>query len=251
MYAAAGLGALAIYVGLPKQGVPARRALFALLVALALGGLVLLVVRMLGESGGKAVFGILAVLSVGGAIRVVTHPRPVYSALYFILVILSTAALVILVGAEFLGIALVIVYAGAILVTYVFVIMLAQESESASRFASVLDYDRSAREPLLASAAGFLLTATIGTVLVRRSESPLARDLAENSGDAASAGGENTLELGRLLMIEYAVSVEVAGLLLLVAMIGAIAIARKRIPHADEGAAGPAPGEIGKRVEPY
>ncbi len=251
MYAAPGLGALAIYAGLPKQGAPGRRALASLLAALALGGVVVLVLGLLGDSGRPAVFGILSALAVGGAIRVVTHPRPVYSALYFILVILSTAALVIHVGAEFLGIALVIVYAGAILVTYVFVIMLAQQSESGARFASVLDYDRSAREPLWASAAGFLLTATIGTVLVRGAQAPGTRELFERSAGGAAAGGENTLKLGRLLMIEHAVSVEVAGVLLLVAMIGAIAIARKRIPHADEGAAGPAPGEIGRRVEPY
>ena len=63
-----------------------------------------------------------------GAIRVVTHPKPVYSALYFVLTVFASAGLFVLLWAEFMAAALVLIYAGAILVTYVFVIMLAAEA---------------------------------------------------------------------------------------------------------------------------
>ena len=56
------------------------------------------------------------------------HPRPVYSAVYFVLVVLATTGLCVLAAAEFLAAALVIVYGGAIMVTYIFVIMLAQQA---------------------------------------------------------------------------------------------------------------------------
>src|SRR4030095_6722893 len=72
-----------------------------------------------------AVFSLIAIASAG---RMITHNRPVYSALYFIMVVLSSAALFLMLQAEFMAFALVIVYAGAILITYMFVIMLAQQA---------------------------------------------------------------------------------------------------------------------------
>jgi len=154
----------------------------------------------------------------------VTHPQPVYSALYFILVILATTAILVLCGAEFLGFALAMVYAGAILVTYVFVLMLSQQSTLHSdAFTQGFDYDREAREPFWAVAAGSLLAATVGAVIVERDWGGIEQVSVE--------GGENTVALGRILMTQYAISVELAAVLLMVAMIGAIAVARKHIPH--------------------
>ncbi|MFQ5430140.1 MAG: NADH-quinone oxidoreductase subunit J [Phycisphaerae bacterium] len=245
-YGVAALTATGVYVGLPKAGRPIRAGLFLLLTAAAFGGLFYVLARVPGEASNPVSFCALGLLGVGGAIRVVTHPRPVYSALYFILVVLSTAALLILAGAEFLGAALVIVYAGAILVTYVFVIMLSQQpAQSGGRWASILDYDRAAREPFWGAIAGFLLMATLAGMIVRRPWPPW------NAASAAALAKENTLALGRVLMTDFAISVELAGVLLMVAMIGAIAIARKRIPRAVDDAPAPAPGEIGKSVPPF
>jgi NADH-quinone oxidoreductase subunit J len=126
-YAVAALGAVAIYVTLPKEGRSAHWCLVVLVVALAAGAALLLLGRLLGDAGNKLYFYLLSLLALGGAVRVVTHPRPVYSALFFVLVVLSTAGLMVLVGAEFLAAALVIVYAGAILVTYVFVIIVSKQ----------------------------------------------------------------------------------------------------------------------------
>jgi len=246
-YGMAAMGALAIFVGLPKGGRPARRGLLSLLMVLTGGALLMLLDRVLGGAAEQVSFCVLASLGIGAAVRVVTHPKPVYSALYFVFVVLSTAALIIHVGAEFLGAALVIIYAGAILVTYVFVIMLAQPSSAAptGRWAAALDYDRSAREPFWAVVAGFALLATLSQMIVSRQWPPL-----DESGVAAMMD-RNTLELGKVLMTEFAISVELAAVLLMVAMIGAIAIARKRIPRADEGVETPPPGAIGKAVEPF
>src|SRR5688500_5995780 len=126
-------------------------------------------------------FWIFSLIALGGAVRVVTHPRPVYSALYFVLTVFATAGLFILLWAEFMAAALVLIYAGAILVTYVFVIMLATQAApttggpdgattparggdgdgtptgptGAPRLAALAEYDAVSREPLVAAAVGF------------------------------------------------------------------------------------------------
>jgi hypothetical protein len=83
--------------------------------------------------GGMGVyFWIFSAIAIIGALRVITHAKPVYSALYFVLTVFATAGLFLLLWAEFMAAALVIIYAGAILVTYVFVIMLAAEATTTS-----------------------------------------------------------------------------------------------------------------------
>jgi len=99
-------------------------------------------------------FWILALLAIASGAAMIVQRNPVYSALWFALVILSTSCLFLLQFAYFLAAATVIVYAGAIVVTFLFVIMLAQQTGLAS-------YDRQAREPLLACIAGF---AVLGAV---------------------------------------------------------------------------------------
>ena len=106
-----------------------------------LGGAILLLCGLIlgldlirfGAETGRYVnvyFWIFSAIAIFGAVRVVTHPRPVYSALYFVLTVFATAGLFILLWAEFMAAALVLIYAGAILVTYVFVIMLAAEASA-------------------------------------------------------------------------------------------------------------------------
>jgi NADH:ubiquinone oxidoreductase subunit 6 (subunit J) len=99
----------------------------------------------------------LAVLSAG---LMVTHSDPVHAALAFAMVVLSTCGLFLLLGAPFLTAATVIVYAGAIVVTFLFVIMLAQQLGYSSA-------DQRSREPFLASLAGFVLLAAVLCVLHR------------------------------------------------------------------------------------
>src|SRR5207249_7138065 len=86
----------------------------------------------------------------------VTQSNPAYGALAFALVVLSTCGLFLLQAAPFLMASTVIIYAGAIIVTFLFVIMLAQQ-------AGLSDADQRSREPLLATVAGFVL---LGALLV-------------------------------------------------------------------------------------
>lgn len=94
------------------------------------------------------------------ACLMITLRNPVHSALSFAMVVLSTCGLFLLQAAPFLMAATIIIYAGAIVVTFLFVIMLAQQ-------AGVSDADQRSREPFLATVAGFVLLACIFAVLQR------------------------------------------------------------------------------------
>jgi NADH:ubiquinone oxidoreductase subunit 6 (subunit J) len=98
-----------------------------------------------------AAFAGLAIVS-GGAM--IVQRNPVYAALWFAMVVLSTCGLLFLQAASFLAASTMIVYAGAIIVTFLFVIMLAQQS-------GLADYDRRTREPLFSVLAAFLLLTTL------------------------------------------------------------------------------------------
>lgn len=243
-YFLAAIGAVGLYVALPKPG-PSRRAAALLLGAASIGGLLAVLRFAFGEAAATNIyFYILTVLTVGGAVRVVTHPKPVYSALFFVMVVIASAGLAIVAGAEFLGAALVIVYAGAILVTYVFVIMLAQQPDETD-LSTAVQYDADSREPATAVMAGFVLVATLAGVIVGRTWPA--------STPMPAVEGSHVAAIGRELMTRYAVAVEVAGVLLMVAMIGALAIARKHVPsdaHARRSEM-PPPGEIGRTVKPF
>jgi NADH-quinone oxidoreductase subunit J len=110
-------------------------------------------------------FYLFAAIALGASLRVISHPRPVYAALYFILTILSSAGLYVLLSAEFMAFALVIVYAGAILITYLFVIMLATETPTADQVEALSEYDRYSREPAVATVIGFMLVAGMTTLM--------------------------------------------------------------------------------------
>jgi NADH-quinone oxidoreductase subunit J len=242
MYAVLTVAAAGLYMIMPTMISGAQRIRRAGLIV-ALGGVVgalILATRWIDPAfDGRFFFFIFAGLALAAAARVISHPNPVYCALYFILVVLAVTGLCILASAEFLGIALVIVYAGAILVTYVFVIMLAQQQ-------GVSLYDRAAREPLAAVVLGFVLVAAvtrgmigtdpIASNLLAQKKPTVARTVAETpaveTAPAAALVESNTRGVGRELMTTYVVAVEVAGVLLLVAMVGAIAIAQKRLDPA-------------------
>lgn len=197
------------------------------------------------------VFGLIALVS---GVRVITHTQPVRAALWFIMVVLSSAGLLLTLSAEFVAYALVIVYGGAILVTYMFVLMLAsQSSESESEDASPM-YDRRAREPMLAVLAGFVLLSTLlgfsfessrlpepavtrsleASPLVNRVDDRLPEVVVEHRGEA---GVETNLEaVGRDLFESHPLAIELAGVILLVSLVGAVVIARTEVP--DDEAAG-------------
>lgn len=188
--------------------------------------------RSLGAGSWGWYLGFAAVM-LFAAVRVITHSKPVYSALYFVLLVVSAAGLMILMGVEFLSYALIIVYAGAILVTYLFVIMLAQQAYPAT-------YDTHARQPFWGCVAGFFLIALLATQLFL----PGAPAVAPTLGETA-AGMDNFTATGTRLLTEYVIGIQLVGVLLLAAMVGAIAIARRERPAGDSGPAGPSLGDAG------
>lgn len=179
-------------------------------------------------------FWIFSAIALFGAVRVVTHRRPVYSALYFVLTVFATAGLFVLLNAQFMAGALVIIYAGAILITYVFVIMLAAQPAGAGTTTAaqqMADYDHFSRDPFIASAIGFALMGVLLFVIFDRPGE--LRPAPDTSAQIAASGAPpvsgNTQELGVYLFNNQQVSLELAGLLLTIAMVGAIVIARRRV----------------------
>lgn len=117
--------------------------------------------QCLGHWGDNLVFGVMGVTAIVSAALAVTFRSPIYCAIWFALSLLATAGLFMVQGAQFLGVATIVVYAGAILVTFLFVIMLAQPEGHAF-------YDRVSWEGLLASVTGAVLVGilTMTTVAV-------------------------------------------------------------------------------------
>ena len=117
--------------------------------------------QCLGHWGDNLVFGVMGVTAVVSSALAVTFRSPIYCAIWFALSLLATAGLFMVQGAQFLGVATVVVYAGAILVTFLFVIMLAQPEGHAF-------YDRVSWEGMLASVTGAVLVGilTMTTVAV-------------------------------------------------------------------------------------
>lgn len=304
IWAVAALGFAGIYALLPavRRSAPIWGGLLAA-AALVFAGV--WVVRREGPWPETVLFYSFSFLAIAGGILMLSQKNPVHAALSFALVVLSTCGLFLLLAAPFLMAATIIIYAGAIVVTFLFVIMLAQQAGLASA-------DARAREPFLASLAGFVLLGSLWIVIdrtynvepqlrqlekvanaaaweevetiwgipaVQGTEKTLpaleplrqafpggpvevlepawaARDLPaikrnaqalldyherhrHRRGTVAAPGeapakkppelpAENVAALGRALFSRYLVPVELAGVLLLVATIGAIVIAGRR-----------------------
>lgn len=168
MYVGLAIGALGVLLALPRERVNPQ-IIGTVLAAAGFGAVIAaLALRALDASGLPNLhFYIFAPIAILSALRVITHQQPVYSALYFILTILSSSALYLLMGAEFMALALIIIYAGAILITYLFVIMLATQAPSESEVGALSPYDALAREPLWATIMGFGILAVLTGMLAQ------------------------------------------------------------------------------------
>jgi NADH-quinone oxidoreductase subunit J len=164
LYLACGLGAVGVLLALPRKNV-SPFVVGALVGAIGIGLLFIGLAASHPDHTPNIFFYAFSGLALLSALRVITHPRPVYSALYFVLTILSSCGLYLILSAEFLAFALVIVYAGAILITYLFVIMLATEGPTAEAVEALTEYDRVAREPVYATVAGLLLLCGLTTLM--------------------------------------------------------------------------------------
>jgi NADH:ubiquinone oxidoreductase subunit 6 (subunit J) len=155
------VGAAAIYLLLPRpQAFPWVWGALAGAVSLVLGGVYLVARGTVTEETlpGTILFYAFSGIAIGAGAMLVTQHNPARAALSFALVILSTCGLFLLLAAPFLMAATIIVYAGAIIVTFLFVLMLAQQQ-------GLSDADVRSREPLLATLAGFVLLGALLYVL--------------------------------------------------------------------------------------
>jgi len=171
-------------------------------------------------------FYLFAISAITGGLFTVISRQPVHSVLWLILAFLSSAGLFVLLGAEFVAMLLVIVYVGAVMVLFLFVVMM-------------LDVDFA---ELKAEMAKFMpLALLIGLVILMQMVMAYgAWDSAEGASDLLaqpiSAEVQNTAALGIVLYDEYFLLFQLSGLILLVAMIGAIVLTlrhRKDIKRQD------------------
>lgn len=278
LYLLLAVGCVGVAAALPRRGVNPR-VIGAVVGAASGGGVLLLLGLRAGDAIPNLFFYVFAFVALAGALRVITHPRPVYAALYFVMTVLASAGLFVILSAEFVAFALIIVYAGAILITYLFVIMLATQAPTEERVEVLAEYDAQAREPVAATVVGFLLLGALTTMLFRgageltppdprradaapvverlpgRVGSALRREGTMRAGERVASvdaeGGEAVVEdaLGRgrkvrlpegveatnvegvafTLLADKPGSIEIAGVILLMAMLGAVVLARRQV----------------------
>ena len=268
MVALAGLGIYMMLPRGPESDAKSVRITGGVLGALAVAWLAYQFGQTLPQAYSAICFYVLGAVTVASAGLMISARNPVYSALWFAMVLLSNSGLYLMAGAEFLAAATVIIYAGAIIVTFLFVIMLAQPRGTAS-------YDRFSREPAFSCAAGVILAATlIGTlsyssqyetvpandkalrpvrpttalvdrVLGRRPDAevqptpliPTPRTPAFEGQDV----NPQVEQLGQTMFNDHYVSVEIIAVLLLIAVVGAVAIASRGRTALSTAAPGLAP----------
>lgn len=160
LYLGLAVGGVGVLMALPRPRV-SPQVVGALVAAAGFGAIFLGLALSAGESRPNVFFYLFSLIALGSGLRVITHPRPVYAALYFIMTILASSALYLLLGAEFMAFALIIIYAGAILITYLFVIMLASQAPSEDDPEGLAAYDTYSREPGISTAIGFVLLALL------------------------------------------------------------------------------------------
>jgi NADH-quinone oxidoreductase subunit J len=243
------LGTVGIWLSLPGHGLRLR--MVGLIVSLASLGLFASQVPSLGAPGRDALFWILASVTIIAAAGTISFRNPVYCAIWFALSLLATAALFFFQGSQFLAVATVVVYAGAILVTFLFVLMLAQPRGHAA-------YDRVSWEGLLSATAGAVLvgvlTMTMASLLT--GQQPVVPTVATAATSQQVDRSQEILadqhmaHLGRELFSRYLIAVEVAGTLLLVALVGAVAIVaqHRRLAELPSTAASPPIEPLARRV---
>ncbi|SMH47728.1 NADH-quinone oxidoreductase subunit J [Mesorhizobium australicum] len=168
-------------------------------------------------SGLEAVFFYLfAFVAVAAGFMVISARNPVHSVLYLILTFFNAAALFLLTGAEFLGMILLVVYVGAVAVLFLFVVMMldvdfAELKQGALQYAPI------------GALVGLILAAELIVVVGGYTFAPqLASTVAQPTPDLATRS--NTAALGDILYTDYFFHFQIAGLVLLVAMVGAIVL---------------------------
>ena len=172
----------------------------------------------------EVLFFIAAIGAIAGAIGVVALQNPFFSVLALVFHLLSLAALFLLLQAQFVAAAQVVVYAGAVMVLYVFVVAYVGGSD----------------EPLTASTGATLRPVSLLFALalfVELSIAIIGTGLSALNSDGApyTSGFGTPAEVGALFLTQFLLAFEIASLLLLIAAVGAVILARRRAGLSDGG----------------
>jgi NADH-quinone oxidoreductase subunit J len=172
------------------------------------------ITNLIGGSTADVLFYVFAALTLLCGVLVIANPfsrNPVTSAMFLVLTIISMTGLFVLLHAFFLAAVQIIVYAGAVLVLFVFVIMLLDVKQEERR-----------RIKMFGFVAGLVSVGAITVVLIESlaSVKPPATPPVQEGG---------TYELGKLLFTQYTLPFEIVSVLLLVAMIGVILLSKKKL----------------------
>ncbi|OJT97951.1 MAG: NADH:ubiquinone oxidoreductase subunit J [Alphaproteobacteria bacterium 65-7] len=159
-------------------------------------------------------FYFFAAILIASAIMVIAGRNPVHSVLFLILSFFNAAGLFVLMGAEFLGMILIVVYVGAVAVLFLFVVMMLD-----------VDFAELKRGTLQYVPFGVLIGLILAAELAMAGSAWMLKPAARNAlAQATPAGVTNTEALGHILYTDYVYTFQIAGLVLLVAMIGAIVL---------------------------
>jgi NADH-quinone oxidoreductase subunit J len=158
-----------------------------------------------------------AAILIFAALRVITTRNPVHAALWLVLSFFSAAGIWLLLQAEFLAIALVLVYVGAVMVLFLFVVMMLDVNFEVLRqhFKSYLP---------IAAAVGALVLFEMALVIVDSA-------IGHTATAEPPPTGSNTVALGKLLYVDYVYPFEIAAVVLLVAIVAAIALTQRGEPR--------------------
>ncbi len=180
-------------------------------------------------------FYLFASVVIASAVMVIMSRNPVHSVLWLILAFFNAAGLMVLVGAEFIAMLLVIVYVGAVAVLFLFVVMMLNIDFAAMRAGFVRNF------PLGILIAAILLAELL---LALGAYGAGGIELGQSDGTATAAVGQSNIEaIGALLYGRYIVLFEIAGIILLVAMIGAIVLTHREVKPGARGRQ-----DIGKQI---
>lgn len=169
----------------------------------------------------EVTFIVAAVIILAGAVGVVAARNPVHAALFLVQTLVGVAVLFVLNDAHFLAAVQVVVYAGAIVILFLFVIMLLGVDK-----AEQLRIEPIFGQRPLAAVVGAALAAVLGTVVIAGAD--VLTGLRRGGGDRALDGTATDIErIGRVLFSEYAFAVEITAALLTVAVVGAVVLTRR------------------------
>jgi NADH-quinone oxidoreductase subunit J len=165
----------------------------------------------------SVLFFVFAAVLIAAALGVILARNPVHSALLLVLCFFNSAVIWLLLDAEFLGIVLVLVYVGAVMVLFLFVVMMLDINLEGFR-KGLAGY-----WPLAVAVAGFVVFAMINIIVVRQ-----LGGLSMRTAAALPANYSNTRDLGTALFTRYAYPAQVAAVILLVASVAAIVLTLRR-----------------------